>query len=228
MTTTNSTELKPVVGGSLSYGWETMKRHFLSLLLIVIVWSFIQAPFPGFKNTKLEDTDSLKMVLGFFAMAYFIFVMPIFQYGTNILFIDAVRSNEKLDMGKLVIGFKNYMNVILTHLFVTALTGMAFVALIIPGFIVACRLAFVSYLVMDKGMDPITAVETSWKMTKGYGWRIFWLGFTCVFIFIGGLACCIVGVFPAVIWCKAAFASLYQAVLDERTDLFPIKENTQV
>jgi hypothetical protein len=32
---------------------------------------------------------------------------------------------------------------------------------VIPGIYVACRLVFVSYLVMDEGLDPITAVEAS-------------------------------------------------------------------
>src|SRR5690606_22812567 len=92
---------------------------------------------------------------------------------------------------------------------------IAMIALIVPGIIVACRLTFVSYLVMDKGLDPIAAVETSWRMTRGHGWRIFALGFTSFFIFIFGLLLFIVGVFPALIWIKASFSALYQGVLNE-------------
>ena len=40
---------------------------------------------------------------------------------------------------------------------------------------------------MDKDLDPITAVEESWRMTRGYGWTIFWMAFLSFFIFIAGL-----------------------------------------
>ena len=26
---------------------------------------------------------------------------------------------------------------------------------------------------MDKGLDPVAAIEKSWYMTRGHGWRIF-------------------------------------------------------
>jgi uncharacterized membrane protein len=94
--------------------------------------------------------------------------------------------------------------------------GIGIFALIIPGIVLACRLAFVSYLVMDKGLDPIQAVEESWRMTRGYGWTIFGLGFLSIFIAIAGLLCLIVGIFPAIIVISASFASLYQAILTEK------------
>ena len=69
---------------------------------------------------------------------------------------------------------------------------------------------------MDKKLDPIEAVELSWKLTKGYGWQIFLMGFVSIFIFIFGLILLIVGVFPAIIWICSSFASLYESVLREK------------
>jgi len=45
--------------------------------------------------------------------------------------------------------------------------------LIVPGIIVGCKLAFTPLLVLDKGMGPIEAMQESWKMTEGQGWKIF-------------------------------------------------------
>jgi hypothetical protein len=53
-------------------------------------------------------------------------------------------------------------------------------------------------------------------MTKGYGWTIFGMAILSSFIFIGGLICLVVGVIPAMMWIKSAFASLYAAVLHEK------------
>jgi uncharacterized membrane protein len=65
---------------------------------------------------------------------------------------------------------------------------------------------------MDKKLDPIEAVELSWKMTRGHGWKIFFMGLSSFFIIIFGLILFIVGIFPAIIWVASSFASLYESV----------------
>jgi uncharacterized membrane protein len=117
------------------------------------------------------------------------------------------------DFNKLVSGFReNYLGIVLANLLVTALVMLGFILLVIPGIIIGCRLAFTGYLVMDKNLDPIQAVEESWRMTRGHGWTIFFMAFLSIFIFIGGLCVIFVGVFPALIWINASFASLYDSV----------------
>jgi len=93
---------------------------------------------------------------------------------------------------------------------------MGIIMLLIPGIIIGCRLAFVTYLVMDKKLDPIAAIEESWRLTKGYGWTIFFMGFVSFFIIIFGLIMLIVGIFPAIMWVSSSFAVLYQDVLVEK------------
>jgi hypothetical protein len=65
---------------------------------------------------------------------------------------------------------------------------------------------------MDKGLEPVKAVEESWRLSRGYGWTVFGLALMTIPIAIAGLACLIVGIFPAMIWINSSFASLYQAV----------------
>jgi NhaP-type Na+/H+ or K+/H+ antiporter len=69
---------------------------------------------------------------------------------------------------------------------------------------------------MDKKLDPIEAVELSWKLTRGHGWRIFAMGVVSFFIIIFGLLLFIIGIFPAMIWVSSSFAALYQSVLVEK------------
>jgi uncharacterized membrane protein len=216
----NSGQINPTWSGSLSNGWETMKRYFLPLLLVIIICAIVDWPLHLFSRNNKGEYTSLRIFLEFLVLAYWVLFYPVIKYSADLLFIRAVRK-ETFDVKDIIIGFKNYLNIVLAHLFATALIGIAFIALIIPGIIVACRLVFVPYLVMDKGLDPIAAVEGSWKMTKGYGWRIFFLAFTSIFIFFAGLICLIVGIFPALMWINASFASLYQAILNETDNAFP-------
>ena len=69
---------------------------------------------------------------------------------------------------------------------------------------------------MDKQLDPIEAVELSWKLTRGHGWRIFAMGIVSFFIIIFGLCLMIIGIFPAIMWISCSFATLYQSVLLEK------------
>jgi hypothetical protein len=153
---------------------------------------------------------------GMLAMLYTFLVKPVFEYGGSMIFVQAVRK-IKPDFEYLIKGFmENYLHIILANLLVIALVVLGLFALIIPGIIIGCRLAFVSFIIMDKKLDPIEAVELSWKLTKGHGWQIFFMGFVSVFIVIFGLCMLIIGIFPAIMWICSSFAALYESVLREK------------
>lgn len=225
--------LRPAFGASFGAGWNVMSDNFLRLFLVVIVLGVIAAPvnlldinmdpsdmhfgdWDSYDFFKFGTMGVLAAFYGLLALLYFFLVMPVFRYGGKMMFIQAVRQ-EKIDYETLIRGFReNYLSIILANLLAGALIALGLFALIIPGIIIACRLAFVSYLVMDKKLDPIEAVETSWRLTRGHGWTIFFMGFVSFFIFIFGLILLIVGIFPAIIWVSSSFTSLYQAVLLEK------------
>lgn len=56
--------------------------------------------------------------------------------------------------------------------------GAGLLALIVPGFYLAGRLSPAVALVLD-GRSPLAALEQSWALTTGNGWRV--IGFTLVF-----------------------------------------------
>ena len=237
METQNEYNLNPTFGSSFGTGWNVMKDNFIRLLLVVIIVAIVTGP-TRMLNFKIDAGDlhgapwnwtgnmdhfiswaSIGMFaafLGLVALLYSFLVAPVFNYGSNMIFVQAVRK-IKPDFELLLKGFwENYLYIILANLLVAALVILGLFALIIPGIIIACRLAFVSYIIMDKKLDPIEAVELSWKLTRGHGWTIFLMGLVSFFIIIFGLLLFIVGIFPAIIWVSGSFASLYQSVLIEK------------
>jgi hypothetical protein len=221
-------DLVPSAGGSFSYAWRKIfEKAFLPLLVAVIIVGLLNGPGAGV-NWKMDggfDFD-FPMLLLFpailFGLAYSFLFVPIIKYGENLLFLKAMR-DEEADLKTLFDGFKTqYLNIVLANLIVTALVMIGIVMLIIPGIIIACRLAFVSYLVMDKNMEAMKAVEESWRLTRGYGWTIFGIGVISIFVFIAGLVCCFVGVIFSFMWIHAAFASMYLAVRNMTDDDNPI------
>ena len=241
MEANNDYRFSPSFGNSFGTGWNVMTDNFLRLFLVVIVLGIVAAPFKMFNwHFDLSDLHNFPFSdgfhlghnmksaltlgsLGIFAvffifigMLYAFLVAPVFEFGGDMIFVQAVRK-IKPDFEYLIKGFmQNYLSIVLANLLVFALVVLGLFALIIPGIIIACRLVFVSYIVMDKKLDPIEAVEMSWRLTRGHGWTIFFMGFVSIFIIIFGLLMLIVGVFPAAIWVSSSFAALYESVLLEK------------
>jgi uncharacterized membrane protein len=207
------TEKTPIatISGSYEYGWQQMWKHFLYLFLVAVIVMIASAPMSGLQGR--HDFDSPGMIaLQIIVAAYALLLMPVIEYGGDLLFLRGMR-NEKIDIKEMFSGFtSNYLNIILANLLTFAIVGLGFIFLIVPGIILACRLAFVPYLVMDKKLEPVAAVEKSWSMTRGHGWTIFGMGLLAIPIVIAGLLCLIVGIFFALIWINTAFASIYYAI----------------
>ena len=217
---------KATIAGSYGYGWQQMWKHFLYLFLVMVIVGVLNSPVSVLQESDGDLTAGL-ILLQILGAAYWLLFYSVVKYGGDLLYLRAIR-NEKIEIREMFDGFKkNYVHIILANLLVFAIVGLGFVFLIIPGIILACRLAFVSYLVMDKNMDPVAAVEKSWEMTRGHGWQIFGMGLLAIPIVIGGLICFIVGIIFAIIWISAAFAAMYHAVdLEEQQQLngYPVEE----
>ena len=198
METSNEYKLVPGIGNSFGTGWNVMKDNFLRLFLVIVVMVIVTTPFKMF-NFHFDSSDlhnlpydfgsdlgnnldklvsigalgAFAVFAGFLAVLYSFLVAPVFNYGGDVIFVQSVR-RLKPDFNLLIRGFmENYLSIVLTNLLVVALVMIDFFALIIPGIIIACRLVFVSYIIMDKKLDPIEAVELSWKLTRGHAWKIF-------------------------------------------------------
>jgi hypothetical protein len=183
METNEQRKLRPTFGESFNHGWNVMNKYFLILLLVVIVLGIIAMPmqFMQFRFNpnnfnwgdwnqwqNWEHWDSWKfqpfqtgvaamtlvaLILGIFALAYSLLVVPVFSFGAKLIFVHAAR-DIRPEFESLVKGFKeNYLHIVLANILAAALIIMGFIFLIIPGIICACRLVFVPYLVMDKKLD---------------------------------------------------------------------------
>jgi uncharacterized membrane protein len=210
----NDRKPQATISGSYGYGWQQMKKHFLYFFLILLIVAIAESPASMAQKSELDHT-AFTVLLQLFSAAYALLLLPVITYGADLLYLRGIR-NEEIDFSEIFVGFKEkYVNIVLANLLKFAIIGMGFVFLIVPGIILLCRLAFVSLLVMDKGLDPIAAVEKSWQMTKGHGWKIFGMGLLAIPVFIAGLLCFIVGAFVAVMWISAAFTALYHAIDSE-------------
>ena len=202
--------IESTYSGAFSHGWHTMKKYFIELLLVIFVLILFSLPM-GLINRFIDIHTFGYFSYSLIGMAYGIIVLGPISYGVNWIFLKAVR-HEPFKTYDMFMAFQNIWNVVIANILVGVIVGIGIALLIVPGIIFACRLAFVSYLVMDQKMEAIDAIKKSWEMTKGYSWTIFGMAIMSFFIGIAGLICLGVGIFPAIMWISAAFASLYWSV----------------
>jgi hypothetical protein len=198
------------VGSCYSHGWRQMWKYFLELLLIAIISLIISIGTSGF--SIIEELGGLAVYfMTIYSIAFVVFLQWPIEYGIAYASLRASRG-EKLEVKNMFEVFKNYLNAVLANILVALIVGIGIVFLIIPGIIFACKLAFVPYLIVDKKMEAVEAIKTSWRMTSGHALTIFLIGFLAIFIALAGLICLIVGIIVAIIWIRLAFASIYYVV----------------
>lgn len=203
--------LAPTADSAFAFGWRTMKKYFLDLFLIILIVGAVLVPVGMIDSLDGHDTPG-GVLLRIFSTAYWFLLFVPIDYGASWIFLRATRGEKFEVKDQFSIFESDYLNAVLANLFQGAIIGIGLVLLIVPGIVFACRLAFVRYLVVERKMDPVTAVKESWRMTRGHAGSIFLMGLLCVPIFIAGLLCFGVGVIPAIIWIRSGFAAMYFAV----------------
>ena len=113
-----------------------------------------------------------------------------------------------------------YYKPIVNYLLASIVEGLivigGFILLIIPGIFFALRLQYAVYLVVDKDLGPVEAIKTSWKMTKGNAWNLFFFGILLGLINILGFLCLIIGLFVTVPLSMLATAFVYRKFLNSQ------------
>ena len=201
---------EPYAGLAYSFGWNRMKKFFLDLFLISLIVGAVWIPYSMMQSLDGRHTAG-GVLLQMFGLAYLLLLIAPIDYGSAFVFLKAVRG-ETFEVKDMFLAFENYLNVVLANLLHWAIVSIGIFFLIVPGIVFACKLAFVKYLVLDRKLDPVEAVKESWRMTKGHAGKIFLMGLLAIPIVIAGLICLGVGVIPAVMWIRCAFASMYFAV----------------
>jgi uncharacterized membrane protein len=189
----------PSASEAYGYAWAELKRCFLELLLIGVVWMLLSAPSGWLRESMLGT-------------AYHVLVLGPVGFGGMYAFLRAARGGTP-EVGDLFVAFRgDYLQAVLASLLMGALISVGFVLLVIPGFIAIVRLAWVPYLVTDEHLDAVAAVRESWQRSRGHGWTICGIFVLAIPLLLVGALLLVVGVIPAMMLAQLASAVLFAAV----------------
>ena len=110
---------------------------------------------------------------------------------------------------------QSLINFILTSIISGVIVAIGFVLLVVPGVIFALKLQFAKYLVIDKNMGPVEAIQKSWNMTRKITWNLFLLGLLLMLINILGVIALLVGLFITIPLTMVANAFVYRKLLSQ-------------
>jgi len=203
--------VSPDLGACYSFAWKQMWKYFPEMLLVTLV-TFLFA-IPLFSISFLQEINEVFAIyFSIVSMIFSFFVIYPLEYGYSYVCLRVARE-EKTRIQDLFQVLGVYLQALLAILLTGMIVTAGIICCIIPGIILACKLAFVPFLVVDRRMDCIDAIKESWQMTNGHTTTIFLMIVLSIPIYIAGLLCCGVGVIVAAMWVELAGAVLYHAVV---------------
>ena len=100
---------------------------------------------------------------------------------------------------------------------------VGFICFIIPGFYIATRLQFFTYVLLEQEEhDCMKALSTSWAMTEGHVLDLFSLGLLSVFVFIVGVIAFLIGILVAIPVAITMLALAYRILSVEMQEKLPL------
>jgi hypothetical protein len=180
--------------------WNLLKANFwpvigvtVLLIAVQVLLYLVRKMIPLFGSVLVNSLVNTALGAGFY---YY--------------FLRKVRG-QPASINDVFAGFgKAYIPLFLVGLMITAIVLVGFCLLILPGIYLAVSYGFSSLLVLDKGLSPWSAMETSRKTITSAWWRFFALGLLGFVFILVGLACLGVGILVAIPLISGAVVYAYE------------------
>jgi len=175
------------ISEAISVGWKTTLDNLSSVIGIVLMYA------------------GLIMIPSVFSLVYrdnvlILYLCTVVSFVLSVVltpgFISAglkLYNGEKVNVNTLFTGVKYFTNYFLSTVCYSAIVFIGTFLLIIPGIIWSIQFGYYSYLIVDKNMRPIEALETSSNITQGKKWQLFCFSLLLFLINLAGYLCIFVG-----------------------------------
>jgi uncharacterized membrane protein len=204
------------IGDCISYGWETFKKRPWFLIGVLVLAGLISAV-PGLFGphpTVGPDGEVIQPPLTAFSVVVSLASVVISMFVAIGLTTLSLRAHDNIETAQLSDLWNPgpFWRFLGAHILTGIALFIGFICLIIPGIILAVGLAFVPYLVVERGLGPIESMKESWRITKGHKWTLFQLGLVFLGLLILGTIVFFVGIFVAIPVAMIAGAHAYRTL----------------
>lgn len=192
---------------AIDFGFGVAKSNiffFLSLFVVIIITY-------GFLGVLESAFSGQSAFLSFLAEIVRVVVGLIISMGVIKVALEFV--DKRKPQLKDVFYTKSILNYFLVSIIKSIIIVAGLVLFIIPGIIFSIKLQFATYLVVDKNMGVVDALNKSWEMTKGVKMNLFLFGIILALINLVGLCALVVGLLLTIPLSMVATAYVYRKLL---------------
>ncbi len=214
---------KFVISDAVQFGWDITKSNIGFFIGLLIVAGLIQYV-PDIVATIIEaDAPVLSISI---QIASFVLSVII---GMGLIKI-CLRfcDGEKGEFSDLFSCYPLFFKYLVGSILYGLIVAVGLILLIIPGIIWAIKFQFFDYLIVDKGLGPIDALEKSSKITRGVKWDLFLFAILLGIINLMGFLCLLVGLFVTIPITMVAMAFVYRELLPETSQEYYTNRGQQL
>ncbi len=201
---TRTMNKKFLIGDAVHFGWKKFVSE-IGFVITVVVVSIIISGILG----ALSKGSGFSVIIS--NLLSFLFNIII---GMGIIrAVLKMTRDEKPSFGDFAVGdMETFLNYIVGTVLYGIMVVVGIVLLVIPGFIIALRFKFYSYLIIERKMNALDALKESWAITKGSTWNLFFLSVVSVLLVAAGIILFIVGIVVALPVICIAQGFVYRAL----------------
>jgi uncharacterized membrane protein len=198
-------------GAAIRFGWETFKRRpwffvgstFLILLASGLangLTSGIDAAFTG----SPEEPSIIGTVVNFARGT-------LISMGATAFYLAAHDNPDTADLS-LLWHPRPFWKFLGASILLSLAVAIGLVLLIVPGIIFGLMFMFATFVVIERELGPIDAMNESNRLTRGHKWQLF--GFVLVLLLINllGLLALVVGILVSIPVSTLAFVHAYRVL----------------
>ena len=198
---------------AIAYGWKTTTSNFLFFLGIMAILFIGGSLIPRMlSGSFVHDYHSNAAGLGLIGGIVGALISAYIRLGVMKISLKAVDKKELKydDIWSINTIFWPYL--IASILFGVSV-ALGSILLIVPGIMIAIAWMFYTYLIIDKGLQPVEALKKSAEITKGYRWQLFGFMIVLVLINIAGAIVLGIGLLWTVPTTMIALAHMYRQLV---------------
>ena len=203
------------IAEALRFGWRTTFRHFWLFVGVLLISGAVQLV-PQVVSSLARE----RALLTFAIMVVFAVLSMIVQMGIVNMTIRFARDTEAhfADLFAVSHLFWKFLGASILYMLIIA-GGM--LLLIVPGIIWAIKYQFFSYVIIDEGVGPLTALRRSGEITQGVKWNLLFFGILLGFINILGVLALFIGLFVTTPVTMLATAYVYRTLVSQTYGVQP-------
>lgn len=215
------------IGAIINESWSAIKKNvwifagvLLGFLLIVFTVSFIMGGSTSIAMSSINPNDIFALLAVFYSFSFLalfliFFVLEILFYVGYYKMALIAADGLEPSLSAFSASIRKMLNILLAAILFGILMNIGMLLCIIPGIIVAVRLRYFLFFIIDKDRNAIDSITESWEITKGETWKLVLLDLSLFLINIAGMICCGIGLLVTFPMTIIAYALVYRKLTEE-------------